>query len=98
MPRQGGQSQPGPCRARCSLRSIRVSAAHNMTAEFWQMVLAPVRAIQARNWGEQDPEHLSGPPHQQRVAGRIGRRELQQPPGLLRQGIELPPEALLDPA
>ena len=47
---------------------------------------------------DRDPEHLGGPPHQQRVAGRIGRRQLQQPPGLLRQGIELPPEALLDPA
>jgi hypothetical protein len=37
------------------------------------------------------------PPHQHRIAGRIGRRQLHQPPGLRRQGLQLPPEALLNP-
>jgi hypothetical protein len=44
-----------------------------------------------------DREPPGRPPHQHRVAGRIGRRQLQQPPGLRWQGLQLPPEALLDP-
>ncbi len=37
-------------------------------------------------------------PHQRGIAGRIGRRQLQQPPRLARQGSHLPAEALLDRA
>jgi hypothetical protein len=37
------------------------------------------------------------PPHQHRIAGRIGRRQLHQPPGLRGQRLQLPPEVLLDP-
>ena len=44
-----------------------------------------------------DPEPPGGPPYQRRVPGRVGRRHQQQPPGLLRQGVDLPPEAVLDP-
>ena len=43
-----------------------------------------------------DSETLGCPPHQQRFADRIGRCELQQPPGLGRKRVEPPPEALLD--
>ena len=38
------------------------------------------------------------PPHQHRITRRIGRRQLQQPSGLDRQVVQLPPEAVLDPA
>ena len=45
-----------------------------------------------------DGQPLGGPPHQRPVAGRIGRRQLHQPSGLVRQGVQLPGEAVLDPA
>ena len=45
-----------------------------------------------------NPQLPGRPPYRERVAGRIGRRELQQPPGLGWQSLELSPEALLDPA
>ena len=44
-----------------------------------------------------DREPPGRPPHQHRIAGRIGRRQLHQPPGLRGQRLQLPPEALLDP-
>ena len=43
-----------------------------------------------------DPEPPGCPPHQARVAGRVGRRELQQAPGLGRKSADPPPECLLD--
>ena len=45
-----------------------------------------------------DPEPGGGPPHQRRVAGRVGRREQQQAPGLVRERADAPAEALLDAA
>jgi len=42
----------GPCLPDGCLRSIRVSAAHSSTGEFWQMVFPRLRAIQDRSWGE----------------------------------------------
>ena len=39
-----------------------------------------------------------GSPDQRRVARRVGRRQQQQPPGRGRQGVQLPKEAVLDPA
>lgn len=36
------------------------------------------------------PESAGCPPHQGRVAGRVGRRDQQQPPGLLRKGADPP--------
>jgi hypothetical protein len=44
-----------------------------------------------------DPEPLGCPPHQHRLTRRIRRRDQQQHSGLVRQGREPPPEALLDP-
>ncbi len=44
-----------------------------------------------------DAQPLRRPPHQRRVAVRLGRGQQQQPPGLVRQGRQLPPEAALDP-
>ena len=44
-----------------------------------------------------DREPPGRPPHQHRIAGRIGRRQLHQPPGLRWQRLQLPPEAVLDP-
>jgi hypothetical protein len=44
-----------------------------------------------------DREPPGRPPHQYRIAGGIGRRQLHQPPGLRWQRVQLPPEALLDP-
>jgi hypothetical protein len=38
------------------------------------------------------------PPHQHRIAGGVGRRQLHQPAGLSRQRRQLAREALLDPA
>jgi hypothetical protein len=43
-----------------------------------------------------DPQPLRCPPHQARVAGRIGRRHQQQPAGLGRQFPDPVPETLLD--
>jgi hypothetical protein len=43
------------------------------------------------------PQPPGGLPDQRGIAGRIGRRQLQQPLGLCWQGIQLPPEAFLDP-
>jgi hypothetical protein len=40
---------------------------------------------------------LGRPPHQQRLADRIGRRQLHQTPRLGPKSIQPPPEALLDP-
>jgi hypothetical protein len=45
-----------------------------------------------------DTQPLGCPPDQRRVAGWIDRRQLQQPLGLGGQGVELPGEAVLDPA
>jgi hypothetical protein len=47
---------------------------------------------------DRDLQLARSPPHQQRVTGRIGRRQRHQPPRLLRQTLELPTEAVLDPA
>jgi hypothetical protein len=44
-----------------------------------------------------DAKPLGCPPHQHRVADRIGRRDQQQRTSLLRKGLQPPPEALLDP-
>ena len=44
-----------------------------------------------------DPESPRGPPHQHRIAGRIGRRQQQQPPRLRRQGVNTTAEAVLNP-
>jgi hypothetical protein len=44
-----------------------------------------------------DPQSPGGTPQQHRVADRIGRRQLQQPPGVGWQDLEPPPEAGLDP-
>jgi hypothetical protein len=44
-----------------------------------------------------DAEPLGRPPHQHRIADRIGRRQLQQAPAILRKQLKPPPEALLDP-
>jgi len=44
-----------------------------------------------------DREPPGSPPHQARVAGRVGCCELQQAPGLGRKSVDPPPEALLDP-
>ena len=38
------------------------------------------------------------PPHQRRIAGRLGRRDQQHPPGLRGQDLRLPPETLLHAA
>ena len=43
-----------------------------------------------------DPEQLGGLPNEQRLAHRIGRGELQQPPGVGRECVELAPKAVLD--
>jgi hypothetical protein len=43
-----------------------------------------------------DSEPLGGPPYEQRFADGIGRRKLQQAPGLGWKGVQPPPEALLD--
>ena len=42
-------------------------------------------------------QHPGGPPHQARVAGRISRRDQQQPAALVRKSLHPPPEAVLDP-
>jgi hypothetical protein len=44
-----------------------------------------------------DSELFGRSPHQQRFADGIGRRELHKAPGLGREIVEPPPEALLDP-
>ena len=44
-----------------------------------------------------DAQPLGRPPHQRQLAVRLGRGQQQQPPGLVRQGVQLPPEADLDP-
>ncbi len=44
-----------------------------------------------------DPEPARGPPHPHRIAGRIGRRQQQQPPRLRWQGVDAPAEAVLNP-
>jgi len=44
-----------------------------------------------------DPEQLGRPPHQHRVADRLGRRQLEQAPGVGRKHLKPPPEARLDP-
>jgi len=46
------------------------------------------------DWDTQPP---GGPPQQLPVPGRIGRAQLYQPPGLVRQGAQLAGEAVLDP-
>ena len=43
-----------------------------------------------------DPELLGRAPDEQRLADRVGRRELQQPPRVGRESVEPPPEAVLD--
>jgi hypothetical protein len=43
-----------------------------------------------------DAQPLPGPPHQRRIAGRVGRRQPQKPAGLRRQSIQTPTETLLD--
>ena len=50
--RARGVHGTGPCLPDGCLRSIRVSAAHSSTGEFWQMVFPRLRAIQDRSWGE----------------------------------------------
>ena len=45
-----------------------------------------------------DTQPVGRAPHQRQVAVRLGRREQQQPLGLRRQGLQLPPEAALDPS
>ena len=47
--------------------------------------------------GGSDAQPSGGPPHQRRVAGRVGRGQLQQAPRRLGQRLDLPPEAVLDP-
>jgi len=44
-----------------------------------------------------DPEPPGCPPHQRRVTRRLGRRGQHQQPGIFRQVLDPPPEALLDP-
>ena len=43
-----------------------------------------------------DTQPAGRPPQQLPVTGWIGRSQLDQPPGLVRQGIQLPGEAVLD--
>ena len=45
-----------------------------------------------------DAEPPGRPPHQRPVSRRIGRCQLQQPPGLIWESLQLTPEAVLDPA
>jgi len=45
-----------------------------------------------------DPQQATRPPQQRCIPDRLGRRQQHQPPRLLRQRLEPPPEALLDPA
>ena len=45
-----------------------------------------------------DLELLRRAPHQRRVTERLGRRDQEQAPGIARQLVEPPQEALLDPA
>ena len=45
-----------------------------------------------------DPQPRRGAPHQRRVADRFRRRDQEQQPSLMRQLLEPPQEALLDPA
>jgi len=45
-----------------------------------------------------DPQQATRPPQQRCIPDRLGRRQQHQPPGLLRQRLEPPTEALLDPA
>ena len=47
---------------------------------------------------DRDAQPPSRPPHQRPVTGRIGRRQLQQPPGLVGQGVQLTGKAILNPA
>ena len=44
-----------------------------------------------------DAQPLGCPPHQHRLADRLGRRHQRQKSGLSRKSLEPPPEALLDP-
>ena len=45
-----------------------------------------------------DTQPAGRSPQQHRITRRIGRRQLDQPSGLDRQGVQLPSEAVLDPA
>jgi hypothetical protein len=45
-----------------------------------------------------DAEPPGRPPQQDRVPGRIRRRDEQQPPGGSRESLDPPQEAVLDPA
>ena len=47
---------------------------------------------------DRDAQPPGRAPYQRPVTGRIGGRQLQQPPGLVRHGVQLAPEAVLDPA
>ena len=60
--------------------------------------LEQVRLDRRRRGLRIDPEPLGRAPHEQRLAHRIGRGELQQPPGVGRERVEPPPEAVLDAA
>jgi hypothetical protein len=57
------------------------------------------RSRRSHSHGEgADPEPVGRPPHQRRVAGRVGRCKQEQLLGLLRKGADPPPEALFDAA
>jgi hypothetical protein len=56
--------------------------------------LGPRRRLER---GAVDPEPRRGSPHQRRVTDGFGRRHQEQPSRLVRELLETPLEALLDP-
>ena len=77
-------------------RAIRRRAHQRVAESDLRADLEQVGVDRRRRGVRIDAEPLGRPPHEQRLAHRIGRGELQQPPGVGRERVEPPPEAVLD--
>ena len=86
------------CRSRERRRPVGRRAHQRMPEPHPGAELDQARLHRRRRRLDRDAQPPGRPPHQRPVTGRIGRRQLQQPPGLVGQGVQLPGEAVLDPA
>ena len=71
--------------------------AHERVTEHHPLADRPAALSRLGRRREPDAEPLGRAPHQQRVVDRLGRRHQQQQPRVLRERLEPPQEALLDP-
>ena len=93
-----GQRAMDVAAVRHARRPVRRRAHQRMPEPHPRADVDQARGLGRRGLVGLEPEQLGRAPQQRHVADGLGRREQQQLPGLARQRLQLPHEALLDAA